>query len=126
MHWGIYSNLGCIESSPLVWADRSWANPSIQTFEELEQFRSKYWSQNRSLNPTNFNPQEWAKLARRAGMRYVVFTTKHHDGFAPDPAIQRRHRRLHAARQVRLRHLPCAAGLQRAAADDHADQIPPA
>jgi alpha-L-fucosidase len=34
------------------------------------------------FNPTGFDAREWARMAKRAGMRYVVFTTKHHDGFA--------------------------------------------
>ena len=34
-----------------------------------------------SFNPTRFNPEKWAAAAQNAGMRYVVFTTKHHDGF---------------------------------------------
>ena len=81
MHWGIYSNLGCIESWPMCWADRSWSNPSIKTYEEMVEFRKKYRSQIESFNPTQFEPEQWAKVAKRAGMRYVVFTTKHHDGF---------------------------------------------
>jgi alpha-L-fucosidase len=36
----------------------------------------------RKFNPTNFSAQEWMKIAQDAGMKYVVFTTKHHDGFA--------------------------------------------
>ena len=35
MHWGAYSQLGCIESWPLVWADRKWSNPGINTREEM-------------------------------------------------------------------------------------------
>ena len=34
------------------------------------------------FNPTKFNADEWAKLAKDAGMKYVVFTSKHHGGFA--------------------------------------------
>jgi alpha-L-fucosidase len=33
-------------------------------------------------NPTEFNPEEWVQLAQAAGMRYIVITSKHHDGFA--------------------------------------------
>lgn len=82
LHWGAYSQLGCIESWPLVWKDRSWSNPSIQTKEEMQAFRDKYFALNQTFNPTAFAPQQWAQLARRAGMKYVVFTTKHHDGFS--------------------------------------------
>ena len=34
-----------------------------------------------SFNPVDFNPDQWADVMEDAGMRYVVFTTKHHDGF---------------------------------------------
>jgi len=37
------------------------------------------------FNPTNFNAGEWVRLARDAGMKYVVITAKHHDGFAMWP-----------------------------------------
>ncbi|MCC6588461.1 MAG: alpha-L-fucosidase [Bryobacterales bacterium] len=82
MHWGIYSELGIIESWPLVWKDRSWGNPAIQTKEEMEAFRAKYFAQSRKFNPTKFDPALWARLGKAAGMKYVVFTTKHHDGFS--------------------------------------------
>jgi alpha-L-fucosidase len=34
------------------------------------------------FNPTEFNPDEWVRIAKEAGMRYMVLTTRHHDGFA--------------------------------------------
>src|SRR5262249_27973878 len=33
------------------------------------------------FNPVKYDPREWIRLAREAGQRYIVFTTKHHDGF---------------------------------------------
>jgi alpha-L-fucosidase len=36
----------------------------------------------REFNPVNFDADEWVRIARDAGMKYLVFTTKHHDGFA--------------------------------------------
>jgi alpha-L-fucosidase len=44
-------------------------------------FKQWYWGLKKDFNPVNFNPEQWAKTAKDAGMRYVVFTTKHHDGF---------------------------------------------
>lgn len=82
MHWGIYCELGCIESWPLVWADRQWSNPSLKTLDEMLVFRQKYFALNRQFNPSKFSPETWAAIAKRAGMKYVMFTTKHHDGFS--------------------------------------------
>src|SRR5207245_3280897 len=36
----------------------------------------------KQFNPVRFNADEWVKLAKDAGMRYIVITSKHHDGFA--------------------------------------------
>lgn len=43
--------------------------------------REEYFSLYKTFNPTHFDANALAMLARRAGIRYVVFTTKHHDGF---------------------------------------------
>lgn len=40
-----------------------------------------YRALNQAFNPRRFDPCQWAELARQGGMKYVVFTTKHHDGF---------------------------------------------
>jgi hypothetical protein len=42
----------------------------------------RYWGLSKTFNPTKFNPNVWADAADKAGMRYFVMTTKHHDGFA--------------------------------------------
>jgi len=85
MHWGPYCQWGCIESWPLVEVD-TWARPDgLAAWEErgrdLERFRRDYRALNETFNPTRFDPAPWAAAAKRAGMKYVVFTTKHHDGF---------------------------------------------
>jgi len=65
IHWGVYALLGKGE----------W----IRTVDRIP--REKYMKLQRRFNPTRFNPDSWAALAKRAGMRYMVVTTKHHDGF---------------------------------------------
>ena len=50
----------------------------------------------RQFNPTNFDANAWAKLARKAGMKYVVFTTKHHDGFCMWDTKQTDHNIMHS------------------------------
>ena len=42
---------------------------------------SEYDSLYLEFNPVNFNADEWVSIAREAGMKYIVFTSKHHDGF---------------------------------------------
>ncbi|MCK4746498.1 MAG: alpha-L-fucosidase, partial [Bacteroidales bacterium] len=43
---------------------------------------AEYREYARQFNPTKYDPEQWAKLAKEAGMKYLVITTKHHDGFA--------------------------------------------
>lgn len=85
LHWGQYCQWGCIESWPLV-EDDAWARPDdlacwVECGKDLARFRRNYWALHRTFNPTQFDPAAWADAARAAGMRYVAFTTKHHDGF---------------------------------------------
>jgi alpha-L-fucosidase len=85
MHWGPYSQWGCIESWPLVEED-AWGRPDdlkpwVERGKDLERFRRDYYALNRTFDPRCFDPAPWAALAERAGMKYVAFTTKHHDGF---------------------------------------------
>jgi alpha-L-fucosidase len=85
IHWGIYSQWGCIESWPLVEAD-TWARPDdlacwTERGKDLERFRREYRALNQTFNPVRFAPEEWAQIAVDAGMKYLNFTTKHHDGF---------------------------------------------
>lgn len=42
---------------------------------------AEYREKARQFNPVNYNPDTWVKMARDAGMKYIVITTKHHDGF---------------------------------------------
>ena len=36
----------------------------------------------KTFNPIKYNPEEWVLLAKNAGMKYIIITAKHHDGFA--------------------------------------------
>jgi len=66
IHWGVYSILG----------DGEWVmnnqNIAIESYEKLPLF----------FNPTKFNAEEWVKLAKDAGMKYITITSRHHDGFS--------------------------------------------
>lgn len=82
IHWGPYSEWGVVESWSLCPEDEPWC---IRTGEHSASYYEyvKAYEQIRSdFYPEHFHPANWAKAARAAGMKYVVFTTKHHDGFA--------------------------------------------
>lgn len=85
IHWGIYSQWDCVESWPLVEED-TWARPDnlkcwTDRGKDFAGFVKDYRALNKTFNPVDFNPEAWAETAAAAGMKYVTFTTKHHDGF---------------------------------------------
>jgi alpha-L-fucosidase len=69
IHWSVDSQLGVVISHSLAGASTDY---SRRFFELLPQ----------TFRPRKFHPEDWAVLAKLAGVRYVVFTTKHHSGFA--------------------------------------------
>ena len=77
IHWGLYAVPGIIESWSICSED--WiTRDSTSNYEDYKRW---YFGLKDSLNPVRFNPERWAEISRKAGMRYLVFTTKHHDGF---------------------------------------------
>lgn len=78
MHWGPYSEWGVVESWSICSED--WIKrPAGVSYVE---YKEKYQALPKTFNPIGFDPDVWASVARDAGMKYVVFTTKHHDGFS--------------------------------------------
>ena len=67
IHWGIYAASGKGASWPIKKGSVSW---------------SDYMSAQKDFAAENYSPDEWAELFKKAGARYVVLTSKHHDGFA--------------------------------------------
>ena len=81
IHWGAYSQTGVVESWSICPENVDWqfkARPQDKSYNE---YVESYEALQTTFNPVDFNPDEWAEAARYAGMKYVVFTTKHHDGF---------------------------------------------
>lgn len=81
MHWGPYSQWGIEASWSLCDADSEWSRNDIDWYVDNREFRRQYFDLNKTFNPVKFNPEAWAKLAKESGFKYLIFTTKHHDGF---------------------------------------------
>ena len=81
MHFGIYSQMGICESWPLSDEDSSWSRGGVDWESDPQAFRRQYVNMNRSFNPVRLRPEVWADVAARNGFKYLIFTTKHHDGF---------------------------------------------
>lgn len=65
IHWGLYA----------IPARGEWVRSREEiSIKDYSQFFDEF-------NPTKYDPKKWAKLAKSAGMKYAVLTTKHHDGF---------------------------------------------
>lgn len=81
MHWGTYSQWGIVESWSLCNEDEDWCKRRGPYAQDYELYKRKYEELKYTFQPTAFDPKKWALAAKDAGMKYVVFTTKHHDGF---------------------------------------------
>jgi alpha-L-fucosidase len=78
IHWGLYSQLGNKVDGKTYYGIGEWimhrnmANIPVDKYKELAG----------QFNPVKFNGMEIAQLAKDAGMKYIIITSKHHDGFA--------------------------------------------
>jgi alpha-L-fucosidase len=79
IQWGLYSQMGVVESWSICSEEEDWIKrDSTISYEE---YKRRYWAQIDEFNPVRFDPAAWAAAGKAAGLNYVVFTTKHHDGF---------------------------------------------
>jgi alpha-L-fucosidase len=82
MHWGTYTEWNIIESWTLCSEpSQTWISREGPYSEDYDAYKTAYENLQHSFNPYLFNPDNWALAAKNAGMKYVVFTVKHHDGF---------------------------------------------
>ena len=65
MHWGLYSKAGIVESWSICSED--WIRR--ERFNDYEKDKQWYWSLKDSLNPVKFNPDLWADVMKKAGMK---------------------------------------------------------
>lgn len=81
IHWGIYCQLGMVASWALSDKDADWSRHQVNWTDDGEKFKEQYYALNKSFNPIRFQPEEWAQTAKDCGFKYLILTTKHHDGF---------------------------------------------
>lgn len=82
MHWGTYSQWGIVESWTLCPEDEGWTVRRGPYSKNYSEYVKAYENLQTTFNPVKFDPEKWATAAKAAGMKYVVFTIKHHDGFS--------------------------------------------
>lgn len=76
IHWGLYAKLAGEWKGKRYYGSGEWimnqARIPVSAYKEVA----------KTFNPIKFNADEWAQLAKDAGVKYMVITAKHHDGFA--------------------------------------------
>lgn len=76
IHWGIYSLPGG------EWKGKKVSGYAEHLMRKERIPRAEYLTLAHQFNPVHFNADEWARHAHDAGMKYMIITSKHHDGFA--------------------------------------------
>lgn len=75
IHWGLYSEAG-----------GEWNGKKTRGGEHFMLYEriplKEYAKLAEEFNPVEFNAEQWVRTAKEGGMKYIVITTKHHEGFA--------------------------------------------
>jgi len=77
IHWGVYAQMaGVYNGHEQKRGGAEWI------MNRMKVPVADYRKMAKDFNPVNYNPDEWVRMAKDAGMKYIVITAKHHDGFA--------------------------------------------
>ncbi len=78
IHWGLYSHIGNLYKGKSYYGIGEWIMNRNMAGIPVDEYQALA----KEFNPAQFDANEIAKLAKDAGMKYIVITSKHHDGFA--------------------------------------------
>ncbi|HEY8955940.1 alpha-L-fucosidase [Chitinophaga sp.] len=80
IHWGVYAITGGEWKGKTYNGAAEW----IRSWKEMP--HADYDNLYKQFNPVNYNPEQWAQYAKGMGAKYMIITTKHHDGFCLWPS----------------------------------------
>ena len=78
IHWGLYSQLANVWDGRTYYGASEWLLNPLMANANADEYRAKA----KTFNPAGFDAMKIAQLAKDAGMKYIIITSKHHDGFA--------------------------------------------
>jgi len=76
IHWGLYSHLGG------KWRDKTFYGIGEWIKRQMQISEADYMAQAKEFHPSEFDAKEIVRVAKEAGMKWIIITSKHHEGFA--------------------------------------------